>query len=111
MDVGNQLVQPPVDAPARPRPKVTPISRRGESHRTLLARQTMVPTSERNLRRTSHVPPLPRFILSGQARSVRGRRTARLERHGLPRTIPAGLYLSRGTLNPNATGRTSAPIP
>jgi hypothetical protein len=45
-DVGNQMVQPIVDAPARPRPKVTPIWRLGDSHRTVLARQTMVPKFE-----------------------------------------------------------------
>jgi hypothetical protein len=55
--------------------------------------------------------PLRRFILSGQARSVRGRQTARLERHGFPRTAPAWLYRTRGTLHPTPTDRTSAPKP
>jgi hypothetical protein len=57
------------------------------------------------------VYPLPRFILSGQARSVRGRRTARLERNGFPRTTPAWLYRSREPLNLSPTARTSSPRP
>jgi hypothetical protein len=101
------MALPSFDALARPRPKVTPIWRR--SHRAVLARQTRVPTTKRTIRRAHHVPPLPRFILSGQARGVRGRRTARLERHGLPHTTPAWLYRSRGTLHPSPTAQTSAP--
>jgi hypothetical protein len=107
----DQLVQPTLDIPPRPRPKITPIGRRSNSHRTILARQTVVPTTKRAIRRTYRVPPLPRFILSGQARSVRGRRTARVERHGFPRTAPASLYRTRGSLHLTLTNRTSAPRP
>jgi hypothetical protein len=109
LDVGNQLVQPSVDAPTRLRSKVTPIWRRYDSHHTVLARQIAVPTTERTFRRIHIVPPLPRFILSAQARSVRWRRTARLERHDVPRTTPTWLYRSRETLKLAPTARRSAP--
>jgi hypothetical protein len=104
-------VQPTLNTPPRPRPEVTPIRGRSNSCRAVLARQIVVPTTKRTFRRTYHVPPLPRFILSGQARSVRGRRSTRLERHGFPRTAPAWLYRTRGKLHPTPINRRSAPIP
>jgi hypothetical protein len=54
---GDQFVQPPVDAPTRPRPKVTPTWRRSDSHRTVLARQAMVPTTGRTFRRKKSCTP------------------------------------------------------
>jgi hypothetical protein len=81
MDLIDHLLQQNLDAPSRPRPKVTPIKRRSNGHRAILARQAVVPTTEQTMRRENHVHPLPRFILSGQARSVKGRRTAKMERH------------------------------
>jgi hypothetical protein len=104
-------VQPTLDTPPRPRLEVTPIRGRSNSHRAILARQTVVPTTKRTFRRTYHVPPLSRFSFSGQARSVQGRRTARLERHGFPRTEPVWLYRTRCKLHPTPTNRTSATKP
>jgi hypothetical protein len=56
------------------------------------------------------VYPLPRFIFSGQARSVQGRLAAGWSVTAVHVPYRLG-SIDRGTLNPAPTARTSAPIP
>jgi hypothetical protein len=65
-------VQPNLDAPSRPRPKVTPIWRRTNGHRAILARQTIEPTSERSIRQANHVPPSRHLFFPGKRGTYEG---------------------------------------
>jgi hypothetical protein len=65
-------VQPPLDSPSRPRPKVTQIWRLSNYHRAIVVRQTVVPTNERTIRRANLVRPSRDLFFPGKRRAYEG---------------------------------------